>query len=299
MSNNVVNNDYEIDADIRELIEFCNINGIKTLASCSGTQKDHKGESDIWGQLNVKDSKLSRKIAAVIIQRGICKVDLISKPMEKYELYDNIISYPHINFSFKNLNNEVLPKIVEAIHQVIKKKVEPNEEIMDKVNQVFDFFNSIDKKISSTYTVTTPGFAGELTFNNEYTTRKMRVDKEKIVENIVNLTGKPQVDYGYYLGVLIEGDDCLKDTLKKVKTAVKRAPKISINEESQKDRDRETRSWQNYICNNGDSSTQQCRTSQPLELLLGQVKPIEESILAEPKLSNIRDDIIVEPWDKL
>ncbi len=30
---------YDIDEDIRDLVEFCNNNGIMTLASCSGTEK--------------------------------------------------------------------------------------------------------------------------------------------------------------------------------------------------------------------------------------------------------------------
>lgn len=42
MSNNAISDEYKIDEDIRGLVDFCNENGIMTLASCSGTRKDHE-----------------------------------------------------------------------------------------------------------------------------------------------------------------------------------------------------------------------------------------------------------------
>lgn len=41
MSNNVISEEYKIDEGIRGLVDFCNENGIMTLASCSGIKKDH------------------------------------------------------------------------------------------------------------------------------------------------------------------------------------------------------------------------------------------------------------------
>ena len=55
MSENTISSEYEIDEDIIELVKFCNNNGIKTLASCSGTIKDH-------GELKGSGQKVGRRI---------------------------------------------------------------------------------------------------------------------------------------------------------------------------------------------------------------------------------------------
>lgn len=233
MSENTISDEYEIDEDIRELVNFCNNNGIKTLASCSGTRKDHR-RVDGLGQLNIKDSTLARKIAAVIIERGLCRIELISRPADPYFLYDNKISYPHINFSFDNPDNEVLPKIEEAFHQVVEKEVEPSKETLDKVNEVFNFFNSITRKINASYDVMDPSFSGELTFHTSNMKSYMRVDLEELVGNLSELTGKSILNRGYYKGISVGEVEPLEEILNKSRLAVQKSPDISVKEERKK-----------------------------------------------------------------
>lgn len=309
MSENIISSEYEIDEDIRDLVEFCNNNGIKTLASCSGTLKDHEN-LDVFGQLNIKDSELSRKIVAVIIESGICDTSLFSKPVEEWQLYDNIISYSRINFSFKNPNNDVLPKIEEIIHQVVEKKLEPKLETMDKLKQVFDFFDSIDRKIESSYRVSTPDFCGELTFETENIESRRRVDKEYVVEYLANATGCPRVDHGYYIGIITQGNENLQDILSKAKIAIKKAPNISRRREIKKDRERESKNWREHA--NNEKTQNFCKTSQSLDELLGKTNTPEETdtyYRADvPESSNeIKENVlpdsipvnILEEWENL
>lgn len=302
MSNNEISSEYEIDEDIRGLVEFCNSNGIKTLASCSGTIKDHK-DLDGKGQLYIKDSELSRKIAAAIIDAGICETDLYSKPVEKRKLYDNTVSYPSINFSFVNSYNEVLPKIEDVIHKVVARELEPKAETMDKLNQVFDFFDSIDRKIDSRYIVKTSDFSGELNFFTDNISALKRVDKESVVETLVNATGNNRINDICRIGIEIGGTQDLQDILSKAKSAVKKAPNISRRKERIRDIARQRAEWENYRSNTEPSQTL-CMTSQPLQELLGNETKTPDEIAitdsTEPdELSGTKDDIIIEPWDNL
>ena len=301
MSENTISDEYEIDEDIRDLVEFCNNNGIKTLASCSGTIKDH-GELKGSGQLMIEDSEISRKIAAIIIERGICDADLIGRIVESYELYGNIIAGNRINFSFDNPNNDILPKIEEVFHQVVTREVEPDIETLEKVNQIFDFFNSIDRKINSSYSVENPKFAGEFTFNASNISSLKRVDKERVTENLVRTTGKSRVDHTYYMGIIMEGNENLEDILSKAKNAIKNAPEISKRVEERRDRAREKAVWER-LTNNAQDSETICKTSQPLSELLGlQINTPEEIARMDAEnetKTNRQIDVTVEPWEKL
>lgn len=233
MSENTISSEYEIDEDIRDLVNFCNNNGIKTLASCSGTRKDHR-RVDGPGQLNIQDSSLARKIVAVIIERGICKAELISRPADPYFLYDNKISYPHINLNFDNPDNEVLPKIEEIFRQVVEKEIEPSKETLDKINKVFNCFNSITRKINATYNVMDPSFSGELTFHTSNIKSYMRVDLEALVGNLAELTGKSILIRGYDKGISVGEIESLDEILNKARVAIQKTPNISVKEEREK-----------------------------------------------------------------
>ena len=297
MSKKVASGEYDIDEDIKDLVEFCNNNGIKTLASCSGTLKDHK-EAHGFGQLNIKDSETSRKIAAVIIEKEICRTDLHSKPAEEMNLYGNIVSYSRINFSFKNPNNEILPKVEEIVHQVVSRQIEPNEEIMEKVNQIFEFFDSIDRKVNSSYVVNASDFSGELTFNTDNISSRKRVDKAIVAENLSNATGSRIVDESPCIGIAIEDTENLNEILDKAKEAVKKAPNISKRKEIKKNNAREKIAMDkasNYVNNESLTIMQ--------NLLDTQTNTVEESVIAYAREENgdtarITDDIILETRDE-
>lgn len=81
------------------------------------------------------DSKTARKVAAYFIDSGIAEVTLISKPFDDKELYGNIIDDAHMNLSFKNVNNENLPVIENAIRKIVEKRIPVDKTyitIMDK-----------------------------------------------------------------------------------------------------------------------------------------------------------------------
>lgn len=249
-----------------------------------------------YGQLRIKDSELSRKIAAAIIDSGVCETNLLGKPAESIELYDNLISYHNINFSFENEENEVLPKIESVIRSVVARELEPNEETLDRVNQVFDFFDTIDRKLDVNYVVAKPDFSGELQFNTANISSRKVVDKEVVVKNLANATGNSSVNHGYYLGVFVEDGKSLSDVLNKAQGVVKKAPNISKKEDLRKDRERDF----------GTVSSTKCRTTSKIFDELGEQIKTPEEIAEEDSKKDINipdntvgDSIPVDPWELL
>ncbi len=249
--------------------------------------------------MRIKDSELSRKIAAAIIERGICITDLSCKPSERFKLYDNLISYHNINFSFENKDNEVLPKIEEVVHGVVNKEIEPDEETMNKINQIFDFFDTRDRKIDMKYSVSRTDFSGELQFDTANISTRKVVDKESVAKDLANTTGNSIINHGYYLGVYVDGSEDFTDVLSKAQHAIKAAPNISKKEDDRKDRERDY----------GVQSANQGRvakTSQPLsDLLRPLTKTTEEITKADTREEDTIPDntamgsIAIEPWDLL
>lgn len=141
-----------IDPSIRGLVSYCNSNGIETIASCSGVLKEHDGEDEnLYGQLNIMDSKTARKVAAYFIDSGIAEVTLISKPFDDKELYGNIIDDAHVNLNFKNVNNENLPVIENAIKGIVEKRITVDKQKLSYVNDIFKFFSVLKAPMDLRY----------------------------------------------------------------------------------------------------------------------------------------------------
>lgn len=141
-----------IDPSIRGLVSYCNNNRIETIASCSGVLKEHDGEDEsLYGQLNIMDSKTTRKIAAYFIDSGIAEVTLISEPFDDKELYGNIIDDAHVNLSFKNVNNENLPVIENAIRGIVEKRITVDKQKLSYVNDILSFFDTLKAPMDLRY----------------------------------------------------------------------------------------------------------------------------------------------------
>ena len=141
-----------IDPSIRGLVSYCNSNGIETIASCSGVLKEHDGkEESLYGQLNIMDSKTTRKVAAYFIDSGIAGVILISEPFDDKELYGNIIDDAHVDLIFKNVNNENLPVIEKAIRTIVEKRITVDKQKLSYVNDIFKFFSTIKAPMDLRY----------------------------------------------------------------------------------------------------------------------------------------------------
>lgn len=141
-----------IDPSIRGLVSYCNSNGIETIASCSGVLKEHDGkEESLYGQLNIMDSKITRKVAAYFIDSGIAGVILISEPFDDKELYGNIIDDAHVNLIFKNVNNENLPVIENAIKGIVEKRITVDRQKLSYVNDIFKLFSTLKAPMDLRY----------------------------------------------------------------------------------------------------------------------------------------------------
>ena len=141
-----------IDPSIRGLVSYCNSNGIETIASCSGVLKEHDGEDEnLYGQLNIMDSKTTRKVAAYFIDSGIAEVTLISESFDDKELYGNIIDDAHVNLNFKNVNNENLPVIEKAIRTIVEKRITVDKQKLNYVNDIFKFFSVLKAPMDLRY----------------------------------------------------------------------------------------------------------------------------------------------------
>ena len=141
-----------IDPSIRGLVSYCNSNGIETIASCSGVLKEHDGKEErLYGQLNIMDSKTTRKVAAYFIDSGIAGVILISEPFDDKELYGNIIDDAHVNLIFKNVNNENLPVIENAIKGIVEKRITVDRQKLSYVNDIFKFFSTLKAPMDLRY----------------------------------------------------------------------------------------------------------------------------------------------------
>lgn len=165
-----------IDPSIRSLVSFCDDMGLKPISSCSGVLDEHNQEFQ-YGQLNMLDSKMARKIAAHFIDSGYVKVGLISKPMHLIELYGHKIKDNRINLDFVNLNNEVLPKIEEEIREIVKNKIRVSEEKIEQVNNILNFFNKTKIKSNLTYNFNDWNYENKdtLEFDNYQSSQEMDV----------------------------------------------------------------------------------------------------------------------------
>ena len=172
-----------IDPSIRSLVEYCDRMGLKPVSSCSGVLEEHNNDIK-YGQLNMLDNKMARKIAAHFIDSGYVKVGLISKPMYLIELYGNKIKDNRINLDFVNLNNEVLPKIEEEIRGIVKSKINVSEEKIKQVNNILNFFNKTKIKSNIIYNFNDWNYENSDTLEFDYYQSSKEMDVSSLVRNV-------------------------------------------------------------------------------------------------------------------
>lgn len=97
------------------------------------------------------DSKTARKVAAYFIDSGIAEVTLISKPFDDKKLYGNIIDDSHMNLSFKNVNNENLPVIENAIRTIVERRITVDKQKLSYVNDIFKLFSTLKAPMDLRY----------------------------------------------------------------------------------------------------------------------------------------------------
>ena len=134
----------QLDEDIREIVRKLYENGMKPYMSCSGSYKDHSGESAIPQAACVEmlDSELTRELMACLINDERFKCS-ISKE-NACAFYDNNLPLGfRFKIEFENICGDV-SKDLESVLDGIVKGIKSNLADRKKIDAVCEFIDTLD-----------------------------------------------------------------------------------------------------------------------------------------------------------